>query len=170
MALDVYENEPCKTSPLFGMPNVLCTPHLGASTEEAQTQVAVEAVELLLNFLRTGEIRHAVNVAAVDPKTLESLRGYLNVAYRLGVLLAQWKDGSIRGCRLTIRGEIASRDTKLLSSSFCAGLLEEAMDETVNIVNAEVLLRERGIDLVTESRTDKGAFNSAVRVCTSSSR
>ena len=83
VALDVFQEEPCTDSPLFGLPGVLCTPHLGASTEEAQTQVAVEAVNLLVNFLNTGEIRHAVNMAAIDPKTLESLRGFLDVSYRL---------------------------------------------------------------------------------------
>ncbi len=162
VALDVYETEPCLDSPLFGLPGVLCTPHLGASTEEAQTQVAVEATRLMLNFLRSGEIRHAVNVAAVDPKTLAALRGYLNVAYRLGLLLAQWKEGTIARCRLTCRGDIATRDTKLLTASFCAGLLEKAMDETVNIINAEVLLRERGIEVAEESRSDKGAFSSSI--------
>ena len=162
VALDVYEDEPCKESPLFGMPNVLCTPHLGASTEEAQTQVAVEAVQLLLEFLRTGEIRHAVNVAAVDPNTLACLRGYLNVAYRLGLLLAQWKEGSIHSCRLTVRGDLAAQDTKLLSSAFCAGLLESAMAESVNIINSEVLLRDRGIGLVTERHAAQGAFSSAL--------
>jgi D-3-phosphoglycerate dehydrogenase len=144
------------------MPGVLCTPHLGASTEEAQTQVAVEAVNLLINYLRSGEIRHAVNMATVDPKTLESLRGYLNVAYRLGLLLAQWQDRPISSCRLCYRGEITSRNTKLLTMAFCAGLLEEALEAAVNIVNAEVLLRERGIDVVEESRGEKGAFSSSL--------
>jgi D-3-phosphoglycerate dehydrogenase len=162
VALDVYQQEPCTESPLFGMPGVLCTPHLGASTDEAQTQVAVEAVRLLINFLRTGEIRHAVNVASVDPQTLASLRGYLNVAYRLGLLLAQWKAGTISGCRLVYRGEISSRDTRLLTASFCAGLLEHAMDEPANIVNAAVLMRERGMEVVEESRRDQGAFSSSI--------
>ena len=71
------------------MPDVLCTPHLGASTEEAQTNVAVEAAELLIDFFTTGAIRQAVNMSPLDPKTLEGMRGYLNVAYRLGLLLAQ---------------------------------------------------------------------------------
>ena len=110
VALDVYENEPCTDSPLFGMDNVVCTPHLGASTEEAQTNVAVEACELLINFLTTGEIRHAVNVAAVDPKKhLRSLRSYLNVAYRLGLLLTQWQSGNLKGVRLLFKGEIAGQ-------------------------------------------------------------
>lgn len=162
VALDVFEDEPCKTHPLFGMKNVVCTPHLGASTEEAQTNVAVEACELLLNFLATGEIRHAVNVAAVDPKTLDALRGYLNVAYRLGILLAQWNEGAIRSCKTIFRGDIAAKDTKLLCSAFCAGLLNSALEESVNIVNAEVLLRERGIELVSEATTDHGPFASSV--------
>jgi D-3-phosphoglycerate dehydrogenase len=162
VALDVYREEPCTNSPLFHTPGALCTPHLGASTEEAQTQVAVEAVELLVNYLTTGEIRHAVNVAAIDPKTLEALRGYLDVAYRLGRLLAQWHSGGAAQCVLNYRGEVAKRDTRLLTAAFCAGLLEGAMEEEVNIVNAEVLLRERGVEIVEESRTDMGTFSSSM--------
>lgn len=162
VALDVFEKEPCTDSPLFQMDNVLCTPHLGASTEEAQTQVAVEAVQLLVNYLTTGEIRHAVNMASVDPKTLAALRGYLDVAYRLGLLLASWHSGSVASCTLNYRGEVAKKDTKLLTAAFCAGLLERALDEEVNIVNAEVLVRERGIDLVEQSRTEPGAFSSSI--------
>ena len=124
VALDVYEKEPCTDSPLFGMPNVLCTPHLGASTEEAQTLVAVEGVQLLVNFLKTGEIRHAVNVAAIAPQTLEALRGYLDVAYRLGRLLSQVHDGGLEACELQYRGEVADKETKLLTAAFCAGLAE----------------------------------------------
>ena len=163
VALDVYESEPCKESPLFGLPGVVCTPHLGASTEEAQTQVAVEAAQLLVKFLRTGEIRHAVNMAAIDPKTLESLRGYLNTAYRLGRLQAQWHVGTLKSCQLHYRGDIADRDTKLLTSAFTAGLLESALDDEVNIVNAEMLLRDRGIQVVEESSTGQGPFSSSIR-------
>lgn len=161
-ALDVYAEEPCTDSPLFGMPGVLCTPHLGASTEEAQTQVAVEAVGLLTDYLTTGAIRHAVNVASLDPKTLASLQGYLNVAYRLGLLLAGVQPSGIKACRLLYRGEIASHDTKVLTAAFAAGLLQQALDEEVNLINAEILLQERGIELVTESRCDMGAFRSAM--------
>jgi len=162
VALDVYPQEPCTDSPLFGQPGVLCTPHLGASTEEAQTQVALEAVQLLTTFLTTGEIRHAVNVAPLDPKTLASLRGYLEVAYRLGLFLAQQAQGAVSSCNLHYRGEVIEKDTKLLTAAFCAGLLERALDEEVNIVNAELLLRERGIELVEESRAEKGAFRSSI--------
>ena len=122
MALDVYPEEPCTNSPLFGMPGVLCTPHLGASTEEAQTNVAVEAAELLIDFFTTGAIKQSVNMSPLDPKTLASLRGYLNVAYRLGLLLAQVDHRPPTSCRLSYKGEVAKKDTRLLSSAFAAGL------------------------------------------------
>ena len=165
VALDVYTQEPPPEDfPLLQMENVICTPHLGASTEEAQAQVALEAVQLIVNYLTTGEIRHAVNTAALDPKTVESLRGFLDVAYRLGRVAAQMHSGSIKSCRLTYRGEVADKNTKLLTSAFCAGLLEKAMDTEVNIVNAEVLLRERGVEIVEESHSELGAFNASMRV------
>jgi D-3-phosphoglycerate dehydrogenase / 2-oxoglutarate reductase len=162
VALDVFEEEPCTNSPLFGMPGVVCTPHLGASTEEAQTQVAIEGIQLLINFFKTGEIRHAVNVASLDPKTLDSLRGYLDAAYRLGMLMAQWHNGSISACQLNYRGEVADKDTKLLNASFCAGLLQKAMADDVNIINSEMLLRERGIELTENRNRELGAFSSSI--------
>lgn len=162
VALDVYENEPCTNSPLFGMAGTLCTPHLGASTEEAQTQVAMEAVQLVVNYLTTGEIRHAVNVAALDPKTLNNLRGFLDVAYRLGLSLAQLHQGNASKCHLIYQGEVVDKDTKLLSAAFCVGLIEHALAEEVNIINAEVLLQDRGIDLSEEIRRDKGPFTSSI--------
>lgn len=163
VALDVYAEEPCTDSPLFGMPGVVCTPHLGASTDEAQTNVAIEAAHLLINYLTTGEIRYAVNSAAVDPQTLASLKGYLNTAHRLGLLLAQWHQGHPQRCQLSYRGDIVSRDTRLLTAAFCAGLLEKAMDEEINIVNAEVIMRERGIQVIEESHSQQLAFSSSIR-------
>lgn len=162
VALDVYEEEPCTKNPLYGMPNVLCTPHLGASTEEAQANVALEAVELLVDFFTTGAIKQSVNMSPLDPKTLEALRGYLNVAYRLGLLLAQVHHSPPVACKVRYRGEVAKRDTHLLSAAFAAGLLETAMAGDVNIVNAEVLLRQRGIELVEERSTDVGDFSSMI--------
>ena len=162
VALDVFEEEPCTNSPLYGMPGVVCTPHLGASTEEAQPQVAIEGIQLLINFFKTGEIRHAVNVASLDPKTLDALRGYLDAAHRLGMLMAQWHNGSISACQLNYRGEVADKDTKLLTASFCAGLLEKAMADDVNIINSEMLLRERGIELTENRNRELGAFSSSI--------
>ena len=163
VALDVFEKEPCTDSPLFDMPGVLVTPHLGASTEEAQSQVAVEGVGLLVDFLTTGTIKHAVNSSAVDPAALEGVRGFLDLAWRLGQLLARLDDGQPRSCSIAYRGEIASRNTRLVTAAFAAGLLESAIED-VNIVNAEMLLRDRGIELVEQSRTDPGAFSSVVAV------
>ena len=139
------------------MPGVLCTPHLGASTEEAQTQVAVEGVGMLIDFLTTGAIRHAVNMTPLDAKTLAELRGYLDVAYRLGCCWRSAKPPRSNAARSQFRGEVASKNTKLLTASFAAGLLEHALEEEVNIVNAEMLLRERGIDLVEEASAAKWA-------------
>jgi len=162
VALDVYEAEPCTNSPLFGMPHVLCTPHLGASTEEAQSNVAVEAAELLVDFFTTGAIRQAVNMSPLDPKTLEELRGWLNLTYRLGLLLAQVDHAPPTACKLRYRGEVAKKDTRLLSAAFAAGLLERAMESPVNIVNAEVSLRARGIELVEERSSDLTDFSSMI--------
>jgi D-3-phosphoglycerate dehydrogenase len=162
VALDVYESEPCTDSPLFGMPGVLCTPHLGASTEEAQSHVAVEAAELLIDFFTTGAIKQSVNISPLDPKTLADLRGYLNLSYRLGLLLAQIDHSPPTQCRLCYEGEVARKDTRLLSAAFAAGLLEQAMEAEVNIVNAPLLLRERGIELVEQRKSDVGEFSSLI--------
>lgn len=162
VALDVYEKEPCTDSPLFGMPNVVCTPHLGASTEEAQSNVALEAAELLVDYFTTGAIKQSVNMSPLDPKTLEALRGYLDVAYRLGILLSQVDGFPPVTCKLRYKGEVAKKDTKLLSSAFAAGLMEHAMEGEANIVNAEMLLRERGIELVEERTSDVGDFSSLI--------
>ena len=164
VALDVFTDEPCTDSPLFGMPGVVVTPHLGASTDEAQTQVATEAVGLLVDYLTTGAIRHAVNVTPLDPATIASLRGFLDVAYRLGLLMAQLAQTGGESCRLIYLGEIAGKNSKILTSSFAAGLLQHALSEDVNIINAELLLRERGIELVEECRSEMGAFSSAMSV------
>ncbi len=162
VGLDVFAAEPCTDSPLFGMPGVLATPHLGASTEEAQTQVAVEGVGLLVDFLTTGAIRHAVNMSPLDRQTLEGLRGYLDVAHRLGLLLAQMDKATPRRCVLHYRGEVAGKNTRLITAAFAVGLLENALAADVNIVNAEMLLRERGIEIVEQSRADMGAFSSVI--------
>ncbi len=162
VALDVFESEPCTDSPLFGMPGVLATPHLGASTEEAQAEVAREAAELLTDFLSTGNIRCAVNVPAFDAKRLAGIAGFLNVAYRLGRMMAQWPRTAASRCRLRYRGEVASKETNLLTAAFAAGLLEQALEQDVNLINAEVLLRERGIELSTESSSEPGTFRSLI--------
>jgi D-3-phosphoglycerate dehydrogenase len=124
--------------------------------------VAVEAAELLVDFFTTGAIRQAVNMSPLDPKTLEDLRGWLNLTYRLGLLLTQVDRAPPAACKLHYRGEVAKKDTRLLSAAFAAGLLEHAMESPVNIVNAELLMRNRGIQLVEERSSDVGDFHSLV--------
>ncbi|HMP79063.1 MAG TPA: phosphoglycerate dehydrogenase [Pirellulaceae bacterium] len=161
IALDVFAHEPCTESPLFGLPGVLCTPHLGASTDEAQRQVALEAVELLLRFLTKGEIRHAVNAAPVDVQTLNRLKGYLKVAHRLGALLAQWHGGAISSCHVGLEGEIAGEDSRLITSAFCAGLLSNVTHQA-NWINAEAICQERGIEINRQSNPEHGTFSSVI--------
>lgn len=162
VAIDVYESEPCTENPLFGMPNVLCTPHLGASTKEAQTGVAVEAARLLIDFFSTGSIKSSVNVSPLDNATLESQSGLLNLAYRLGLFMAQVCDRPPTRCTLRCEGEVAQTDCGLLSAAFAAGLLERAMDLEVSIINAQFLLRDRGIALVEQKSSDTGDFRNLI--------
>src|SRR5262249_402090 len=145
-AIDVFDPEPPPADhPLVRHPHVLVTPHLGASTEEAQVSVAVEAARLLGDFLIPGQVRFAVNMLTLDRAELEDVRHYLNLAWRLGMLHAQMDRGTLRSARLTYRGEVAHKHTKLLTASFAAGLMESALEQQVNLVNATALARERGI-------------------------
>lgn len=164
VALDVYPEEPCKENPLFGMPHVLCTPHLGASTEEAQTNVALEAVELLIDYFTTGTIKSAVNMTPLDGKVLAEMKGSLLLAWRLGLLAAQLEKGRVTKCTISYRGEIATKVTSLVSGALAAGLLEKATAGESNIVNAKMLLKERGIELVEEKSNDKNTFSSLISV------
>jgi D-3-phosphoglycerate dehydrogenase len=163
-ALDVFVNEPPPADhPLLHLAGVVLTPHLGASTVEAQVSVAREAAQLLIDFLTRGIVQFAVNMAAVDRTELEELRLYVDLARRLGLLHAQMCQGAIGRAVISYRGEIARRNTKLVTAAFTAGLLEHRM-ENVNIVNAELLARERGIEIVEQSNPRKGDFSTLIKV------
>jgi D-3-phosphoglycerate dehydrogenase len=163
-ALDVFVTEPPPPDhPLTRLPNVVVTPHLGASTLEAQDAVAQEAAQLLIGFLQRGVVQFAVNMAAVDRTELEELRLYVDLARRLGLLHAQMARGTIARAELSYRGEVARRSTKLITSAFAAGLLESRLAHDVNIVNAELLARERGIDIVEQLSPKKGDFSTLIR-------
>ncbi len=145
-ALDVFTQEPPEDRRLVDLPQVLATPHLGASTQEAQEMVAVEAAEIVVGFLQSSEIRCAVNMAPVSGAELEDLKHYLSLSYRLGLLASQMIRGqSLTSAEIDFRGEAAERNTRLLKSVFATGLLEDALDSAVNLVNASAVAQERGI-------------------------
>lgn len=163
-AIDVFEPEPPpKDHPLVNQPNVLVTPHLGASTEEAQVSVAIEAARLLADFFQRGQVRFAVNMPALDRTELEELRNYLDLGRRLGMLHAQMDRGTAKSATIRYRGEIAQKNTRLITASFAAGWMESALEGQVNLVNAEVLAKERGIALVEEKSTDPGDFGTTIQ-------
>lgn len=157
--IDVFSVEPITPdNPLLKAPNVVLTPHLGASTVEAQENVAVEAAQLIADFLLKGQVANAVNMASVDPKELAEVRPFVDLARRLGLLHAQIAHGSITKATLTYKGELAAKKTRLLTAAFTAGLLEYRLSQGVNLVNAEVLARERGIEIAESSNPKKGDF------------
>lgn len=160
--VDVFSAEPTTAdNPLLKAPNAVLTPHLGASTVEAQENVAVEAAQLIADFLLKGQVANAVNMAALHPAELAEVRPFVDLARRLGLLQAQVAQGAIRKATLTYKGELASKKTKLLTAAFTAGLLEFRLSEgEVNLVNAELIARDRGIEIAESSNPKKGDFAS----------
>jgi D-3-phosphoglycerate dehydrogenase len=162
-AIDVFDPEPPPADhPLVGHPQVVVTPHLGASTDEAQVSVAIEAARLLTDFLKRGQVRFAVNMPSLDRAELEDVRFYLNLAWRLGMLHAQMDRGTLNNAKLTYRGEVAHKNTKLITASFAAGLMETALEQQVNLVNATALARERGIVIEERSADAPGDFGTLI--------
>lgn len=157
--VDVFSTEPVPAdNPLLKAPNVILTPHLGASTVEAQENVAVEAAQLMADFLLRGQVANAVNMASVDPKELAEVRPFVDLARRLGLLHAQLAQGAVRKAALTYKGDLAGRKTRLLTAAFTAGLLEYRLSEGVNLVNAEVLARDRGVEIAESHNPKRGDF------------
>lgn len=164
-ALDVFVDEPPKDRRLIDLPQVLATPHLGASTGEAQEMVAVEAAEIVCGYLLRNEIRHAVNMAPVSAAEMHDLKHYLNLSYRLGLLSAQMIRGQgLKGAEVIFRGDAAHRKTRLLTSALTAGILEAALDETVNIINATSIAQSRGIHIKETASGDCENFASMISV------
>jgi D-3-phosphoglycerate dehydrogenase / 2-oxoglutarate reductase len=149
-ALDVFENEPPGVCPLFEIDRVICTPHLGASTLEAQTNVAVQVAEQIIAYLKNGTVINAVNVPAVSGAVLEKISPLLTLADRMGCLLAQLSAGPIREVVIEYAGDFQELDLSPVTTAVLKGLLTPMVKDTVNFVNAGVLARDRGIK-VTET-------------------
>jgi D-3-phosphoglycerate dehydrogenase len=170
-ALDVLASEPPPADhPLLQLDNVVITPHLGASTKEAQASVAVETARAVLGVLRGELVAGAVNVPAPAPEDGQRLAPLLPLAEALGSFAAQWSEGMISAVRVTWSGEVASLDTRPLMSAVLKGLLRPLLHEHVNAVNAPLLARERGIR-ASEVRTEEGdGYAGGIEVATVTSR
>ncbi|MFQ5892987.1 MAG: phosphoglycerate dehydrogenase [Nitrospinota bacterium] len=152
-ALDVFSVEPTPPdSPLVRHPRVICTPHLGASSEEAQENVAIAIAEQIADFFTRGEVRNAVNTPSLDAEVVSLLGPYLNLAERLGSFAAQYVEGGIKGVNIRYAGEEIARGTTPLTLYILTGVLQTFMEEAVNMVNAPYLVKQRGI-VVNESTT-----------------
>ena len=151
-ALDVFESEPATGNPLFELEEVISTPHLGASTREAQENVAIAIARQVVDYLTTGEARNAVNMPMVNPDILPLLRPYLQLGEKLGGFLSQISNYAIEEVLIEYHGEVVNYGTKPITISILKGLLTPFVGETVNFVNAPVMAKERGIR-VTESTT-----------------
>ncbi|HEX8160999.1 MAG TPA: phosphoglycerate dehydrogenase [Pyrinomonadaceae bacterium] len=151
-ALDVFEQEPPPADhPLLRLEQVIATPHLGASTHEAQEGVAVTVAEQMRDYFRTGALRGAVNAPSLGAQELNVLQPYLTLAERLGRFHAQLVDEAVREVRIEYAGEIAEMDAAPVTRAFLAGLLRD-MSARVNVVNAFLIAEERGINVTTSYR------------------
>jgi D-3-phosphoglycerate dehydrogenase len=155
---DVFEAEPPTDSPLLGAPNTLLTPHLGASTAEAQVLVAEEVAAQVLDVLEGRSARYAVNAPLLTPETARVIGPYLPLAEILGRFFAQFSRGGVRTLTLEIAGELAEHDASPLTAAVLRGLLETVTTERVNLVNAGALAKSRGISLVEHKTRDAGAY------------
>jgi D-3-phosphoglycerate dehydrogenase len=149
-ALDVFETEPPGVCPLFEIDRVICTPHLGASTLEAQTNVAVQVAEQIIAYLKHGTIINAVNVPAVSGDILEKIGPLLTLTDRMGCLLAQLATGPVKEVVIEYAGDFQDLDLSPVRTAVLKGLLTPMIKDDVNFVNAEVLAKERGLK-VTET-------------------
>ncbi|MEO1136324.1 MAG: phosphoglycerate dehydrogenase [Pseudomonadota bacterium] len=162
-ALDVYASEPATEHPLFGHPKVVATPHLGASTKEAQENVAIQIAEQMADYLMRGAVSNALNSPSVTAEEAPRLKPFIALAEKLGLFAGQLTQTGLKKIEVTYEGEVASLNLKPLTASAVAGVLKPMLSE-VNIVNAPVIARERGVSIAETTRDDADAYDSLIRL------
>jgi D-3-phosphoglycerate dehydrogenase len=162
-ALDVFATEPAKESPLFGTPNFICTPHLGASTNEAQVNVALQVAEQMADYLVNGGVTNALNMPSLSAEEAPKLKSYMTLAQKLGSLVGQLAHDNLDNIAIEVEGAAAELNIKPITAAVLSGFMRRFSD-AVNMVNAPFLAKERGFD-IREVRHDKaGAYHTLVRV------
>ena len=162
-ALDVFETEPAKEHPLFGHEKVVATPHLGASTNEAQENVALQVAEQISDYLLTGAVTNAINMPSISAADAAVMKPWIDLAGKLGAFAGQLTETSITGVEIVYEGAVAKLNLRALTQATIAGLLKPALPD-VNMVNAPVVAKERGI-VITESRREQlGTYESQITV------
>ena len=163
-ALDVFLQEPPGDSPLVKHPKVVVTPHLGASTQEAQTEVAIEAAEQVLAVLRGQPAQNTVNAPFVSPEVHDALAPYLSVGSLLGRLLTHLAEGQFVGVNIDYQGDVAQHDTTVLKSAVLAGLIAPVSSERVNLINAALMAQRRGLDVTEQKSAGAREYGSLLAV------
>ncbi len=162
-ALDVFAKEPATHNILFNHPNVICTPHLGASTEEAQVNVALQIADQMADYLLTGAVTNALNMPSISAEDAPKLKPYMKLASQLGSFAGQITDHAIREMKVTYEGSVADLNFKPLTSIITASLLKPQLD-TVNMVNALQIAQDRNITISETSTGSSKDFRSFINV------
>jgi D-3-phosphoglycerate dehydrogenase len=162
-AFDVFSTEPASENPLFGHPNVVCTPHLGAATSEAQENVALQVAEQMSDYLLRGAISNAVNFPSITAEEAPKLKPFIELAEKLGSFAGQLTESGIKTVRITYEGAVSQMKTKALTSAAVAGLLRPMLRD-VNVVSAPLVAKERGIIIEEVTREAAGDYESLITV------
>jgi D-3-phosphoglycerate dehydrogenase len=162
-AFDVFVQEPATQNPLFGHPNVVCTPHLGAATTEAQENVALQVAEQMSEYLLRGAISNAVNFPSITAEEAPKLKPFIELAEKLGSFAGQLTETGLQKVQISYEGAVAQMKTKALTSAALAGLLRPMLG-TVNVVSAPVIARERGFVVEETTREAAGDYESLITV------